>query len=149
MWTQMVGKIKLALTPLINHWWNVSLRVSPRGLTTGAVPYLGGGFEMEFDFIDHQLLVRCDDGASRSILLAPRSVADFYREVMETLRGLGIAVAIWPMPVEVQNPIRFDQDHEHTSYDAAYAAACWRILESTANVLQKFRARFIGKCSPV
>ena len=149
MWMQIVGKIKLAQTPLVNHWWNVALRVSARGLTTGAIPYQGRTFEMEFDFIDHQLRVWCDDGASRSIALGPRSVADFYGEVMRTLHGLGIAVRIWPMPVEVENPIRFDLDTEHASYDATSAARCWRILERAASVLEAFRARFIGKCSPV
>jgi hypothetical protein len=149
MWTQIVGKIKLKLTPVVNHWWNVTLHVSPRGLTTGAIPYEGRSFEMEFDFIDHQLRIRCDDGASRSLPLAPRSVATFYQEVMETVHGLGIPVEIWPMPVEVENPIRFDQDRQNASYDPEYATRHWRILERTAAVLEEFRARFIGKCSPV
>jgi hypothetical protein len=149
MWTQIVGKIKLGQTPLVNHWWNVTLHLSARGLTTAAMPYQERTFEMEFDFIEHQLRIQTDDGATRTIALAPRSVADFYREVMAILQDLGIAVKIWPVPVEVEDPIRFDEDHGHAAYDARYVSRLWRILEQSANVLEEFRAGFIGKCSPV
>src|SRR5436305_3989196 len=128
MWTQIIGKIRMAQTPLINHWWNVPLYVTARGLTTSAMPYKDRTFQIDFDFVDHQLLIQCHDGATATLALAPRSVADFYQEVMRTLGGLGIPVKIWPMPVEVPDPVRFDQDHKNASYDAEYANRCWRIL---------------------
>ena len=149
MWTQIVGKIRLALTPLVNHWWNVPLYLTARGLTTSGMQYEDRCFEIDFDFIDHQLLIKCDDGATDAIALAPRSVADFYREVMQSLHGLGIDIKIWTMPAEVPNPIPFEQDHQNASYDAEYANRCWRILLRTANVFEKFRADFIGKSSPI
>ena len=149
MWTQIVGKIRLAQTPLINHWWNVPLYVTARGLTTTAMPYRDRTFEIEFDFIDHQLLIKCDDGAVKRIPLIPRSVADFYHEVFKALDGLGIEVKIWPVPVEVQDPIPFEQDHKNASYDAEYVNRFWRILVKTDKVFEEFRSRFIGKCSPV
>ncbi|MDX6692571.1 MAG: hypothetical protein QOF02_174 [Blastocatellia bacterium] len=149
MWTQVVGKIRLAQTPLVNHWWNVPLYVSPRGLTTTAMPYEERTFEMIFDFIDHQLHIICSDGAIKSIALAPRSVADFYREVMETLAAMAIKVKIWTTPVEVPDPVPFERDEAHASYDAEYANRHWRILSNSANVFTEFRARFTGKVSPV
>ena len=149
MWTQIVGKIRLAQTPVVNHWWNVPLYVSARGLTTSAMPHGDRVFEIEFDFVDHRLQIRCDDGAAESIPLAPRSVADFYREVMRALGGLGIEVKIWPVPVEVQDPVPFEQDHRNASYDAEYAGRFWRVLERADKVFTEFRARFTGKCSPV
>jgi hypothetical protein len=149
MWTQVVGKIRLRQTPLVNHWWNVPLYVSARGLTTTAMPYGDRYFEIEFDFIDHQLLIECSDGAAAALALRPQSVADFYAEVMAALRELGLDVKIWTMPVEVPNPIRFTDDHEHKSYDAEYANRFWRALVKIDEVLQEFRSRFIGKCSPV
>lgn len=149
MWTQIVGKIRLAQTPLINHWWNVPLYVTSRGLTTSAMPYHGRTFEIDFDFIDHQLLIKCDDGAIETLALAPRSVADFYKEVMRRLASLGIVVKIWPVPVEVPDPIPFEQDHQHAAYDAEYANRFWRILAATDKVFTAFRSHFIGKCSPV
>jgi hypothetical protein len=149
MWTQIVGKIRLAQTPLINHWWNVPLYVTSRGLTTSAMPYRGRTFEIDFDFIDHQLLIKCDDGAVEALALKPRSVADFYAEVMRRLGGLGIEVKIWPVPVEVPDPIPFEQDHQHAAYDAEYANRFWRILAAIDKVFTEFRSRFIGKCSPV
>jgi hypothetical protein len=149
MWTQVVGKIRMTLTPLVNHWWNVPLYVTARGLTTSAMPYRDRTFQIDFDFIDHRLLIQCHDGATETLALAPRSVADFYSEVMRMLGRLDIEVKIWPVPVEVPDPIRFDQDHGHASYDAEYANRCWRILAQTANVFTEFRSRFIGKCSPV
>jgi len=149
MWTQIVGKIRLALTPLINHWWNVPLYVTARGLTTSAMPYEERAVEIDFDFVDHQLVVKLDDGTTASIPLIPRSVADFYREVKHTLNGLGIMVKIWPVPVEVQDPIPFEQDHSTASYDAEYANRFWRILVQADRVFTEFRSRFIGKCSNV
>ena len=114
MWTQVVGKIRLKQTPLVNHWWNVPLYVSARGLTTSAMPYKDRIFEIEFDFIDHQLLIECSDGSTTRLALRPQSVADFYAEVMSALHGLGMDIKIWTMPVEIPNPIRFEEDHVST-----------------------------------
>ncbi len=149
MWTQVVGKIRLALTPRTNHWWNVALYVTSRGLTTSALPYRGGAFEIRFDFLDHTLAIETSEGDRRIVALAPQSVADFYARVRRALDELHIAVPIWPMPVEVPSPIRFDQDRLHASYDPEYANRFWRVLLATTAVLQEFRGRFIGKSSPV
>jgi hypothetical protein len=150
MWTQVVGKIRLQQTPLVNHWWNVPLYVSARGLTTTAMPYQDGRvFEIDFDFIDHQLVIKCSDGATTTLALRPQSVADFYAEVMSALKGLGMEIRIWTMPVEVPNPIRFEEDTVHASYDPEYANRCWRALQKMDDVFKEFRARFIGKVSPV
>ena len=149
MWTQVVGKIRLELTPLINHWWNVPLYISPRGLTTSSMPYGDRAIEIEFDFIDHKLHIECSDGTSRILDLRPQSVADFYTEVMNALDELNVRIDIWTMPVEIPNPIRFTEDHEHKSYDREYANRFWRALLLMEPVLQEFRSRFIGKCSPV
>jgi Family of unknown function (DUF5996) len=149
MWTQIVGKTRMALTPTINHWWNVPLYVSARGLTTTAIPCVPRVFEVEFDFLDHQLRIDCSDGASRRLALAPRSVADFYAEYMSALASLGIEPRIWKMPVEVADPIAFDQDRTHAAYDRGYAQRFWRVLVSINDVLQVFRSRFVGKSSPV
>jgi hypothetical protein len=149
MWTQVVGKIRLALAPPVNHWWHVTLYVTPRGLTTRAMPYAGGCCEILFDFVDHRLIVETDGGQSRVIPLEPQSVADFYARVQAVLREFGIAVHIWPMPVEVPSPIRFDQDREHHTYDAAAVERWWRVILQTHEVLEEFRGAFIGKSSPV
>ena len=149
MWTQVVGKIRLKQTPLVNHWWNVPLYVSARGLTTSAMPYDDRIFEIEFDFIDHELLIKCSDGAEKRLALRPQSVAAFYAEVMSGLRELGLVIEIWSMPVEVPNPIRFEADFEHASYDAEYANRFWRALLKIDEALKSFRAQFIGKVSPV
>ena len=149
MWTQIVGKIRLELTPKVNHWWNVPLYVSSRGLTTSVIPYGGRQFEMEFDFVEHKLIVRTTDAKTLSVPLAPRSVADFYKEVMSGLRSLGIEVQIWKIPVEVANPIAFDQDKIHAAYDAGYVQRLWQILLSADCVFKTFRSRFVGKSSPV
>jgi hypothetical protein len=150
MWTQVIGKIRLAQSPPLNHWWQVPLYVSARGLTTTAMPYgAARSFEIDFDFIAHQLIIKCDDGAMRTIALFPRSVADFHREVMQTLGQLGIEVKIWTTPVEVENPIPFEQDQEHSAYDPDYAQKFWRILLRADRVFKEFRGRFIGKASPV
>lgn len=149
MWTQIVGKIRLALSPMVNHWWQVTLYVTPRGLTTSPIPYGTGTFEIRFDFIDHHLTVYKSDGTTRIMGLYPRSVADFYRELMSILRSLGIQVMINPIPQEVPNPIACDTDTVHASYDEEYANRFWRILVQTDSILKEFRGRFIGKCSPV
>jgi hypothetical protein len=149
LWTQIVGKIRLALTPLVNHWWNVPLYVSARGLTTSSMSYERMVIELEFDFVDHQLVLKKDDGLVKKLSLAPRSVADFYEEFMSMLQAEGIRVRIWKMPVEIPNPVPFDQDQIHKSYDPEAVRKFWRILASTDAVLQDFRSRFIGKSSPV
>jgi hypothetical protein len=149
MWTQIVGKVRLALSPYLNQWWEVPLYVTARGLTTSPIPYSGGIFEVEFDFIEHVLRIETSHGETEILDLVPRTVADFYREFMDTLRSLSIQVKIWPMPVEIPNPIRFDQDTTHASYDREYANRFWRILVSVDTILKEFRGHFIGKCSPV
>ncbi len=149
MWTQIVGKIRLALAPPVNHWWHVALYVGPRGLTTSAIPYRGRPFEMRFDFLDHNLVIETCEGHILRVGLYPRTVADFYREVLSALHNLNIDVKIWRMPVEVPDPIPFDEDRVHASYDPEYARRFWRVLASSAAVLETFRSGFIGKCSPV
>lgn len=149
MWTQIVGKVRLEQTPLVNHWWNVPLYVSARGLTTTAMPHGERFFEMEFDFIDHDLKIKCSDGTTATVLLQPKSVATFYQETMDALRGLDLEVHIWKMPVEIPDPIPFDEDQQHASYDPEYAHRFWEVLRASEKVMQEFRSRFIGKCSPV
>ncbi len=149
MWTQIVGKVRLAQTPLVNHWWNVPLYVSAHGLTTTAMPYGDTSFEMEFDFIEHNLVIRCSDGGSRIVALEPKSVATFYQETFAALRELGLEVHIWRMPVEIPDPIPFDEDHQHASYDPVYVNRLWQILRNSEKLMLEFRSRFIGKCSPV
>ncbi|MFZ1010042.1 MAG: DUF5996 family protein [Candidatus Sulfotelmatobacter sp.] len=149
MWTQMVGKVRLRLTPLVNHWWNVPLYVTARGLSTSRIPYGQRAFELWFDFIGHRLVLETSDGMSKSLALKPQSVAEFYQEFMEMLRSAGIEVRIWRMPVEIPNPIPFDEDRVDASYDPASVEKFWRILLSVAAVFTQFRAGFIGKSSPV
>jgi hypothetical protein len=149
MWTQMVGKLRLALSPHLNHWWEVPLYVSARGLATSPIPYPFGILEVEFDFIDHALRIITSRGETKTIRLAPRSVADFYREFMATLTSLQVGAKIWPMPVEIPDPIRFDKDTRHASYDPEYANRFWRLLVTVDTICKEFRARFIGKASPV
>ncbi len=149
MWLQIAGKVRLALTPLVNHWWNVPLYVNARGLGTSAIPYGERVFEIQFDFLRHQVVVQCSDGSGKTLPLALRSVADFYREFMAALHALGIEVNIWKMPVEVADPIPFDQDNVHRSYDPAAAHKFWRILLSVDEVFRIFSPRFVGKSSPV
>jgi hypothetical protein len=149
MWSQIVGKVRLALSPKTNHWWEVPLYVNSVGLTTSPIPYPGGAFEIQFDFIQHQLVIQTSHATSKTLALAPRSVADFYREFMAALASLGIEVKIWKMPCEIPNPIPFDQDTQHASYDAEYVNRFWRILVSCDAVFKQFRAAFIGKASPV
>jgi hypothetical protein len=149
MWSQIVGKVRLEQTPLVNHWWNVPLYVSARGLTTTAMPYEDIFFEMEFDFIDHALVITCSHGKSARVALEPKSVATFYRETMDALRQVGVEVRIWKMPVEIPDPIPFDEDEQHASYDPEYVNRFWQVLRLSERVMQEFRARFIGKSSPV
>jgi hypothetical protein len=149
MWTQIVGKVRLALSPRVNHWWEVPLYVNARGLTTSSIPYGDAIFEIQFDFIEHQLVIQTSWGSSKTLALKPQSVADFYAEFIAALRTLGIETKIWPMPVEVPNPIRFDKDTQHASYSPEYAHRFWQVLILCENVFQEFRARFIGKDSPV
>src|SRR5947209_2552814 len=149
MWTQIVGKTRLALAPLVNHWWNVPLYVSARGLSTSAMPYRGALFEVEFDFVDHRLNARLSSGDSRSLDLHPQSVADFYRDYMDLLRSLNVYVELNPKPVEVASPIPFAEDRRHAAYDKNAVNRFWRILQHSETVFNVFRARFVGKSSPV
>jgi hypothetical protein len=149
MWTQIVGKIRMTLSPPLNHWWHVALYLNSRGLTTGPIPYSRGIFEIEFDFQRHELSISTGTGSHASWPLRAESVADFYSNVTDGLKWLGIAVEINPKPQEVPDPIPFPADSRNRSYDPEYAHRFWTILVSSANVLQAFRARFAGKCSPV
>jgi hypothetical protein len=149
LYTQIVGKIRLALTPVINHWWNVPLYVTARGLTTSRIPYGDHSFELRFDFLNHQLVLETCDGILKSLPLTPRPVAGFYREVMTMLHAAGIEVKIWRMPVEIPNPIPFDEDRVHASYDPAAVERFWRVLLSVDSVFHQFRSEFQGKSSPV
>src|SRR6266852_2005074 len=149
MWTQIVGKIRLTQTPWINHSWHVTLYVTSRGLTTSPIPHGLSMFEIMFDFIDHRLHIEKSDGARQTIELKPRSVAEFYRIVMKALRDLELPVSIKSMPNEIENPIEFERDEDHRSYDREYANRFWRVLVQSDRVFKEFRSRFCGKCSPV
>ena len=149
LWTQVVGKVRLALAPMVNHWWQVPFYVSARGLTTSAMPYAGGAVELTFDFLDHVLRVETSGDGSRTVPLAPRSVASFYAETMDALRAVGVDVRIMRRPVELPEVIPFDQDETHAAYDAAAAERCWRVLVHVDRVLHAFRGGYVGKCSPV
>jgi hypothetical protein len=148
-WLQIVGKLQLSLTPVINHWWNATLQISARGLTTPAIPYGDRWLEIELDVLDDVMRITTSDGDERDVVLEPRSVADFYRETMTQLHALGIDRRIWTTPVEIADPIPFERDEVHRDYDRDYMVRCWRILALTTAILTKFRARFIGKASPV
>ena len=149
MWTQVIGKIRLMQAPLINHWWEVPLYVTCRGLTTSPIPYGTRTFQIDLDFIDHRVIIQTSDGASESFPLQPMSVATFYATVMERMEALGLPVHIWTMPVEISNPIRFESDQQHASYVPDQAHRFWRILTQADRVFTAFRACFIGKVSPV
>ena len=149
MWTQIIGKVRLALSPYWNHWWQSTLYVSARGLSTSAIPYDHWVFEIEFDFLSHALRIQTSQGEIRTLPLAPRPVASFYHEVMAALESLGIRIHIWPVPVEIPDPIPFEKDQVHASYDPEYAHRFWRVLMSVDKVFKRFRGGFIGKCSPV
>lgn len=149
MWMQIVGKVRLVLSPMQNHWWNSALYVDTRGLTTSPVPYRGEAFEIRFDFIDHHLQIRTSYGKSESLALQPKSVAAFYHDFMSRLHAVGVEIEIDTKPQEVPDPVPFDQDEAHGSYDPVYANRFWRILLSTSLVFEEFRGPFIGKASPV
>ena len=149
LWTQIVGKVRLTLTPWLNHGWQVPLYVTARGLGTSTIPVGGEVLEIEFDFVDHRLQLRTSTGETRSIALEPRTVADFYAAVMQALLELGIAVRIHEMPNEVAEPIRFSQDRIHSAYDAAAAHRFWRALVQADRIFKQFRSGFLGKASPV
>lgn len=149
MWLQIIGKIRIKLAPLVNHWWQAALYVTSRGLTTSPIPYQERTFQIDLDFIDHVMLIAANNGETRSVELKSRTVADFYRATMEALRSLGIEVAIWTTPVEVQVRIPFERDNQHSAYDPEYAQRFWRVLAQTDRVLKQFRSLFMGKASPV
>ena len=149
MWTQIVGKVRLALSPFENHWWHVPLYVTARGLTTSPIPYRGSTFEVDFDFIEHNLFIQTSEGTLKAMPLISRPVADFYQEFMASLHALGIEVTINTLPSEVTNPIHCDQDYVHASYDPEYVNRFWRILVQTDIVLKHYRSQFLGKSSPV
>ena len=149
MWTQIVGKIRMTHAPLLNHWWQTTLYVSPRGLTTSTIPYRSGAFDIEFDFVDHRLEIRSSDGGARSLALQPMSVAEFYTRVMDLLDSLGIEAQIRPVPNEVDPAVPFAEDHQHASYDAEAVTLFWRQLLQANRVIGEFRSHFVGKVSPV
>ena len=150
LWTQIVGKVKLALSPFVNHWWHVTLHVAPRGLTTGDIPWRRGRFAMTFDFVAQELRIDTSEGDVSRVQLRPRTVANFYRELFGTLGRIGIDVAIWPMPVEMpDNHIPLDRDETHAAYDAEAVRTFWRVLLIADRALKEFRSSFLGKCSPV
>ncbi|MDB5418438.1 MAG: hypothetical protein JWP50_1857 [Phenylobacterium sp.] len=149
MWTQVVGKIRMALSPPVNHWWHVTLYVTARGLSTSPMP-IGGGrsLEIAFDFLAHELRFDCSDGAGERLPLKAQSVAAFYNQVLAALARLGVSVHIWTTPCEVENPIPFERDETHASYDPAAAQTFWRVLVQADRVMKEFRGRFLGKASP-
>lgn len=149
MWTQVVGKVRLALAPPTNHWWHVAFPVTSRGLTTTATPYGSRTFQIDFDFIDHVARIRVSDGLEGGVALGPRSVADFHQALMAELRALGLDVGIWTRPVEVEEAIPFEDDHQHRSYDRERVARFWHALQRADGVLKRFRGEFLGKSSPV
>ena len=149
MWTQVVGKVRLALCPLVNHWWNVPLYVTARGLTTSPMPYGNRTVEVCFDFIEHKLLIDTCEGEHRELALRPQTVAAFYQSLMAALSDLGVPVKIWTTPCEIPDPIPFEKDNVHASYDAEAAHKFWRILSWVDAVFKEFRAPFLGKVSPI
>jgi len=149
MWTQIVGKLCLALTTRSNHFWNIAFHVTSRGLATPTLTVGDHSLTIAFDFVSHQLVFQCSDGRTGTIALEPRTVADFYARVMQTLQRMGIEAKIWTMPVEIPDPIRFEADTTHHSYDPAQASAFWQALVVMKPVFERFRCGFVGKCSPV
>ncbi len=149
MWTQIVGHVRMVLSPPVNHWWHVTLYVTSRGLTTSPIPFADHTFEIHFDFLDHRLVIATSRNEWRTLKLEPKSVADFYSEFMRLLSDLGIRVKIHSKPDEVTDPIPFAEDRAHHSYDPEYARRFWQVLVATDSALKEFRGRFIGKCSPV
>jgi hypothetical protein len=149
LWTQIVGKVRIALTPLVNHWWNATLYVTSRGLAAPAMPYEGRSVDIVFDFLAHRLVIETSDGGAETLPLEPMTVADFYATFMAALRRLGIGVHIWTMPSEIENAIPFEKDRTHAQYDPIYTQRFWLALVQANRVMTEFRARFIGKVSPV
>src|SRR5258708_1342186 len=149
MLTQIVGKLVLATTPLSNHFWNIAFRLTARGFETQPMKSQGHVFTAAFDLVSHELVFTCLDARRAVVPLAPQTVADFYATVMKTLHGIGIDIHIWTMPVEFANPIRFEEDTTHRSYDAKWANTFWRAMTSMQPVFDEFRCRFVGKCSPL
>jgi Family of unknown function (DUF5996) len=157
MWTQVVGKVRLKLCPLVNHWWNVAFYLTARGMTTSAMPYsregktgtVSGTIEVRFDFIDHKLLLETSEGRAAAVALKPQSVAEFYKEFMAALSDLGVTVKIWTTPCEIPDPIPFEKDQVHAAYDPSAMHKFWRVLAWVDQVLKEFRAGFLGKASPV
>jgi hypothetical protein len=149
LWTQVVGKVRIALTPLVNHWWNATFFVTARGLVAPAMPYAGRTLDVIFNFVDHRLIMETSDDRVESFALAPMAVADFYAEFMQRLHRLGIDVHIWTMPSEIENALPFERDRVHAQYDPIYAQRFWLALVQADRVMKEFRARFIGKVSPV
>ena len=149
MWTQVVGKVALAQAAPLNHSWGSALQITARGFSTRTLPYDARSFTIEFDFIDHQLVIRSSDGDKRTLPLESRSVAEFHRQVLAALGDMGLPVKIWSMPAEVPSPVRFEEDTAHRPYDPAYANRFWRILVQTDRVMNRLRSGFVGKCSPV
>lgn len=148
MWTQVVGKVALAQAPPLNHSWAIALQITPRGLSTRPLTHGSRTFTIEFDFLAHQLVIAASDGVTRTLALVPRSVADFYRDVMRMLDEMSLSVKIWSMPVEVPSPVRFEDDTAHHAYDPVYVQRLWRILVQTERVMTDTRCQFVGKCSP-
>ncbi|MDQ2945767.1 MAG: DUF5996 family protein [Acidobacteriota bacterium] len=149
MWTQVVGKVKLELCPFVNEWWEVALHLTARGLTTSTIPFARGVFEIDFDFVDHSLYIRSSDGEVKALPLKPRSVADFYAEFMAALRTLGVEANLNTRPQQFKPSIPFEKDQEHAAYDPVYVDRWWRILTQVGVVMEKYRAGFSGKSSPV
>jgi hypothetical protein len=149
LWTQIAGKVIMTLTPLINHWWNVTFHVTARGMAKRAIPYRGRVFDIVFDFIDHRLDIEASDGRVESIPLRPMAVADFYTEFMQRLQRLDIDTRIWTTPCEIEDCVQFDRDRHHAQYDPAYVRKFHQTLVQVDRVMNEFRARFIGKVSPV
>jgi Family of unknown function (DUF5996) len=149
LWTQVVGKIRMTLSPPLNHWWHTTLYVTARGLTTSPIPFGPGAFEIQFDFLDHQLVIQTSAGATRVLPLVAEPVAVFYAKLMDALRGLGIEATIQTRPQEMAVTPSFEADFEHGSYHRESAGRFFRVLLSSHNAMQRFRSRFIGKCSPV
>ena len=148
-WIQIVGKIRLALEPMVNHWWNTTLYISSHGLTTSAMSYENILLQIDFDFIKNMLIIQTSEGDTKTIVLCPRSVADFYHEMMSVLGELDIYIPVWTTPVEIQDRTPFEEDHKHASYDPKYVHRLWQILFQVNKVFKEFRSYFIGKVSPV
>ena len=149
MWAQIVGKVRLKLSPIVNHWWNVPFYISARGMTTSAMPYQQRDIEVEFDFIEHKLHIDTSDGRVVKLALKPQSVAEFYDQFMAALRELGVGVHIWTVPCEIPDPIPFENDSTHAAYDAEAAHKFWRMLVWVNQIFNEFRGGFQGKASPV